>query len=286
MTELACLYDLIPLILPFECLKARFMQQALLGLILLAPLAAAMGVQVVNFRMAFFSDAISHSAFAGVALGLIAALDPQLTMLAFGVLVGLAIAALQRLSTLSSDTVIGVIFAAVVAFGLAVVSRDQNVARDIQRFLYGDILTIGGAQILGLLALFAVLTVFQAWGYNRLIYIGLNPTLAKAHRVPVAVYQYLFAALLALVVIFAVWAVGVLLVTALLIVPAAAGRNLARSAGAMFWWALVVAETSAVAGLIISAQDWARTATGATIILCAFAWFVVSAAAARLKNGR
>jgi len=286
MTELACLYALIPLILPFECLKARFMQQALLGLLLLAPLAAAMGVQVVNFRMAFFSDAISHSAFAGVALGLIAALDPQLTMLAFGVLVGLAIAALQRLSTLSSDTVIGVIFAAVVAFGLAVVSRDQNVARDIQRFLYGDILTIGGAQILGLLALFAVLTVFQAWGYNRLIYIGLNPTLAKAHRVPVAVYQYLFAALLALVVIFAVWAVGVLLVTALLIVPAAAGRNLARSAGAMFWWALVVAETSAVAGLIISAQDWARTATGATIILCAFAWFVVSAAAARLKNGR
>ncbi|HQP30073.1 MAG TPA: metal ABC transporter permease [Deltaproteobacteria bacterium] len=286
MTELACLYDIIPLILPFDCLQTRFMQQALVGLVLLAPLAAAMGVQVVNFRMAFFSDAISHSAFAGVALGLIVALDPQLTMLAFGVLVGLAIAVLQRLSTLSSDTVIGVIFAAVVAFGLAVVSRDQNVARDIQRFLYGDILTISDVQILGLLALFAVLTIFQAWGYNRLIYIGLNPTLAKAHRVPVAVYQYLFAALLALVVIFAVWAVGVLLVTALLIVPAAAGRNLARSAGAMFWWALVVAETSAVAGLIISAQDWARTATGATVILCAFAWFVLSAGAARWRNGR
>ena len=149
MTELACLYDIIPLILPFDCLQTRFMQQALVGLVLLAPLAAAMGVQVVNFRMAFFSDAISHSAFAGVALGLIVALDPQLTMLAFGVLVGLAIAVLQRLSTLSSDTVIGVIFAAVVAFGLAVVSRDQNVARDIQRFLYGDILTISDVQILG-----------------------------------------------------------------------------------------------------------------------------------------
>jgi len=286
MTELASLYDLIPLILPFECLQARFMQQALVGMILLAPLAAAMGVQVVNFRMAFFSDAISHSAFAGVALGLIASLNPQLSMLAFGVLVGLAIAALQRFSTLSSDTVIGVIFAAVVAFGLAVVSREQNVARDIQRFLYGDILTISDTQIMGLLALFAALTAFQAWGYNRLIYIGLNSTLAKAHHVPVAVYQYLFAALLALVVIFAVWSVGVLLVTALLIVPAAAGRNLARSAGAMFWWALVVAETSAVAGLVISAQDWARTATGATVILCAFGWFVLSAGAARLKNHR
>lgn len=278
------LYDLIPVLLPFEILQARFMQQALLGLVLLAPMAAAMGVQVVNFRMAFFSDAISHSAFAGVALGLIAAVNPQAAMLAFGVLVGIVITTLQRRSPLSSDTVIGVIFAAVIAFGLAVVSRDQNVARDLQRFLYGDILTIREGEVLGLALLLAGLMLFQAWGYNRMLYIGLNPILAKAHRVRVAAYQYLFAGLLALVVIFAVWAVGVLLVTALLIVPAAAGRNLARSAGAMFWWAIGVAETSAVAGLIVSAQDWARTATGATVVLCAFGWFVLSAGVAALRR--
>ncbi|OGR36954.1 MAG: ABC transporter [Desulfuromonadales bacterium GWD2_61_12] len=270
------LSSLIPLLLPFDAMQAPFMQQALLGLLLLAPLTAAMGVQVVNFRMAFFSDAISHSVFAGVALGLLFALNPQWTTAAFGVVVGLAIMALQRRSSLASDTVIGVFFSAVMAFGLAVVSRERNVARELMRFLYGDILTIDTTSLRWLALLFVVLLLFQFYSYNRLLYIGLNPLLAHAHRIEVARYQYLFAGLLALVVIFAVWAVGVLLVTALLIVPAATARNLARSAGAMFWWALLVSLSSAIVGLLISAQEWARTATGATIILVAFAWFVAS----------
>ncbi len=260
-------------LLPFECLQAPFMRQALLGLVLLAPMAATMGVQVVNFRMAFFADAISHSAFAGVAMGLIFAVNPQWSMLVFGLLVGVGIMAVQRRSSLSSDTVIGVFFSAVVAFGLAVVSRDRNAARDLQRFLYGDILTLDHDSLICLQILFAVIMLFQIWGYNRMLYIGLNPLLAEAHKVRVAAYQFVFAGLLSLVVIFAVWAVGVLLVTALLIVPAATARNLARSAGSMFWWALVVSLTSAVSGLLISAQDWARTATGATIILVACVWF-------------
>ena len=284
MIDLSSIYELIGRLLPFECLQTRFMQQAFLGLILLAPMAAAMGVQVVNFRMAFFSDAISHSAFAGVAIGLLASFNPDWTMPAFGLLVGLGIMAVQRRSTLSSDTVIGVFFSAVIAFGLAIVSRDRNVARDLQRFLYGDILTINDTEVVCLMVLFLVLLLFQAWGYNRLLYIGINPTLAKAHRVRVAGYQFAFAGLLSLVVIFSVRAVGVLLVTALLIVPAAAGRNLARSAGAMFWWALLVSFTSAVAGLIVSAQDWARTATGATIIIFAFFWFIFSAGVALVRG--
>ena len=284
MTDLTPIFHLISVILPFECLQQEFMQQSLIGLMLLAPMAAAMGVQVVNFRMAFFSDAISHSAFAGVALGLIFDADPHRTMPLFGLLVGLGIMAVLRNSSLSSDTVIGVFFSGVVAFGLAVVSRDRTVARDVQQFLYGDILTIGQADILWLTALFAALMLFQAWGYNRMLYIGLNPVLAEAHSVRVAAYQYTFAALLSLIVIFSVWAVGVLLVTAMLIVPAAAARNFARSAGSMFWWALLVSITSAVAGLILSAQDWARTATGATIILISFAWFILSTVVTRMRR--
>ena len=278
-------YEFLFRLLPFEVLQARFMQQALVGLLLVAPMAAAMGVQVVNFRMAFFADAIGHSAFAGVALGLIFAVSPSWTMPLFGLAVGLAIMALQRRSSLSTDTVIGVVFAAVMAFGLAMVSRDRNVARDLQRFLYGDILTIADPELLVLAVLFCAVMAFQAWGYNRLLYVGLNPVVAGVHRVPVATCQYLFAGLLALVVMFSVWAVGVLLVTALLIVPAAAARNFARSAGAMFWWSLLISATSAVAGLLISAQDWARTATGPTIVLCGFAWFLASQAASTLRRG-
>ncbi len=286
MIDLSCLYEGMAHVLPFDALRARFMQQALVGLILIAPMAAAMGVQVVNFRMAFFADAISHSAFAGVALGLILSVSAHWTMPLFAVLVGLCIMALQRRSALSSDTVIGVIFAAVMAFGLAMVSRDRAVARDMQRFLYGDILTISDAQILGLAALFLVVMAFQVCGYNRLLYIGLNPVVAEIHRVRVAFYQYAFAGLLALVVILSVWAVGVLLVTALLIVPAAAARNFARSAGSMFWWACLVSVTSAVSGLLISAQDWARTATGATVVLCSCVWFVASLPLARARGHR
>lgn len=102
---------------------------------------------MINFRMAFFSDAIGHSAFAGVALGIILAVPPRLAVPLFGVLVGLAIMAVRRKSDLSSDTVIGIVFSAVVAFGLAVVSRAEGVGRDMQRFLYGDILTITDGEI-------------------------------------------------------------------------------------------------------------------------------------------
>jgi zinc transport system permease protein len=284
MPDLSPLYALLAQLLPFDCLQARFMQQALLAMLLLAPMAAVMGIMVVNFRMAFFADAISHSAFAGVALGLIFSVDPNWTMPAFGLVVGLGIMILQRHSSLSSDTVIGVFFSAMVAFGLAIVSRDRSLARDLQRFLYGDILTISDGQILCLILLFLALMTFQTVSYNHLLYIGLNPALAQAHRIRVAVHQYLFAGLLALIVMFSVQAVGVLLVTALLIVPAAAARNVARTAGSMFWWALLISLTSAVAGLLISAQDWARTATGATIIIVACGWFLLSMIVSTLRR--
>ena len=284
MPDLAFLYTLMSWIFPFECMEARFMQQAILGLLLLAPMTASMGIQVVNFRMAFFSDAISHSAFAGVALGLLFAVDPHLSMPVFGILVGLCIVLVQRTSSLSTDTVIGVFFSAVIAFGLAVVSRDPSSTRNLQLFLYGDILTIGNTDIWFLIALFLVFFLYQSKAYNRLLYIGINPTLARTHRISVGFHQYTFAAFLSLVVMFSVWAVGVLLVTALIIVPAAAARNLARSAGSMFWWALVISLSSAVSGLILSAQDFAQTATGATIVLCSCLWFIVSAVVALFRR--
>ena len=284
MPDLSVLFELVGRLVPIESMQARFMQQAMVALLLLAPMAAAMGVHVVNFRMAFFSDAISHSAFAGVALGLLMGADVRLSMIAFGLAVGLAITAVSRRMRLSTDTVIGVFFAVVIAFGLAVVSRDRSVARDLQMFLYGDILTIGPAEVGWIALLFVVLMVFQVVAFNRLIYVGINPGLATAHRVPARLYQYVFAALLSLVVIVSVWAVGVFLVTAMLIVPAATARHLARSAAGAFWWALVVAETSAVAGLLISAEPWARTATGATVVLVSAVWFLVSALVGGLRR--
>ena len=285
MPDFSPVYTLIGL-LPLDCLQARFMQQALLGLLLLTPMAAVLGVEVINFRMAFFSDAIGHSAFAGVALGLILAVNPRLSMPLFGVLVGLAVMVVRRKSNLSADTAIGIVFSAVVAFGLAVVSRASGVARDMQQFLYGDILTISEGEIAFLGLLFLGMLLFQAVGYNRLLAIALNPVMARVHGIRVALWQYLFAGLLALVVMFSVWAVGVLLVTAMLIVPAATARNLARTAGGMFWWALLVGISSGFAGLTLSAQDWLATSSGATILLVSCCWFAASCVWAALRGHR
>ena len=262
--------------LPFECMKLRFMQEAFLGVLLTAPLAAAAGIQVVNFRMSFFSDAIGHSAFAGVALGLIFGLSPDLTMPLLALAIGIGIMAMKQRSALSSDTVIGVFFSAVVAFGLALVSRNPNVARDMQVFLYGDILTVTHNGLLYLFLLFCVFFVFQVFAYNRLNAIGIHEQLARTHRIHTAFYQYVYVALLSLVVIFSVKSAGVLLVTALLIVPAASARNLSKSSGMMFWISIIIGVCSGISGLLISAQPWAETASGATIVLCACVIFCIS----------
>lgn len=268
--------DWIGKLMPLESMQMRFMQTAMLGLILIAPMAALAGTQVVNFRMAFFSDAIGHSAFAGVAFGLLFALSPGITMPLLALIVGIGIMAVKQRSGLSTDTIIGVFFSAVVAAGLAVVSRYPQAARDMQMFLYGDILTISDTDIAVMVLLLIVFLLFQAFSFNKLICIGLNLQLAKAHRIRTAFYQYLFAALLSLVVILSVKAVGVLLVTAMLITPAAAARNLASSYGKMVWIAILISLFSAIAGLLLSAQEWMRTAAGATIVLCSCVFFCLS----------
>ncbi len=268
--------DWIGKLMPLESMQMRFMQTAMLGLILIAPMAALAGTQVVNFRMAFFSDAIGHSAFAGVAFGLLFAVSPGITMPLLALIVGIGIMAVKQRSGLSTDTIIGVFFSAVVAAGLAVVSRYPQAARDMQMFLYGDILTISDTDIAVMVLLLIVFLLFQAFSFNKLICIGLNLQLAKAHRIRTAFYQYLFAALLSLVVILSVKAVGVLLVTAMLITPAAAARNLATSYGKMVWIAILISLFSAIAGLLLSAQEWMRTAAGATIVLCSCVFFCLS----------
>ncbi|MDR1535161.1 MAG: metal ABC transporter permease [Planctomycetota bacterium] len=286
MPDLADVYRAMGTLLPFEFLQPRFMRQSLLGLLLLSPMTAAMGVQVVNLRMAFFSDAISHSAFAGVALGLTLAVNPRFSAIVLALLIGLGVTFCHRRIRLSGDSVIGVFFSGVVAAGLAAASRDRAIARSVQAFLYGDILTIGDSEIFVLAAALPITLAFQYFAYNRMLYLGLDPVLAGAHGVKVGAWQYIFAGLLSFTAIFSVWSVGVFLVTAMLVVPAAAARNLAASAGGMFWWALLISLSSSVAGLAVSAQDWAGTATGATIVLAALIWFGLSLLPILLRGAR
>jgi len=276
------LVDLLAVILPFDWLEPTFMRRALVGLVLIAPACATMGVQVVSFRMAFFSDAISHSAFTGVALGLILSVDPRFSMIGFGVLVGCGVLFFARKSELSTDTVIGVFFAAVVALGIVIVSARRGLGRYFEGVLFGDILAINRMDLWIILGLFLTVAFFQWIGFNRMLLLALNPPLAHSRGIRAMPWEITYGILLALLVMVTLRAVGLLLVTALLVVPAATARNLARSARGLFWWASLIAAISAVLGLYLS-YAWG-SATGATVILVAVALFVGSFGYRLFKN--
>ena len=259
------IYRLIDFILPFEWARYMFMKRALLAIILIAPMCAAMGVPATSFRMIFFSSAISHSVFAGVALGILIGIDPRVSMVLFGILIGLGIINVRRRSELAYDTVIGVFFAFTVALGIVIISARPGMMRTLDVIIYGDILTISNPEILLFFVLFVATFAFLGYSYNRLMLKGINDWLASAHGVRTKYYDYAFAALLAIVITASIRAVGLLLVTAMLVVPAGAGRNLARSARQQFWFSMLTGTISGVAGLIVSSY-W-NTATGATIIL-------------------
>ncbi|HOA73068.1 MAG TPA: metal ABC transporter permease [Phycisphaerae bacterium] len=261
-----------------------FMHRAIIECILIAPMCAAMGVKVVNFRMAFFSDAISHSAFAGVAFGFLLhdaitrfSFDPRIAMVIFGVMVGLGIAMVRRRTDLSNDTVIGVFFSTVVAIGIAIITAFPKHSAEFPKYLYGSILTLDDADLYVSALLAVGMLVFMLLSFNPLMLIGLNSELAHSRRIRVRLYDYLFAMLLALVIMTLIRTAGILLVTAMLVVPAAAARNLARSVSGMFWWATLIALISSVAGTLVSFSDaLSYVGTGAVIVLAAAVIFAVS----------
>lgn len=277
-----------------------FLQHALLGLVILSPLCAMIGIQVVNFRLAFFSEAVGHSVFTGIALGSVlnvllgATTDStrelvmQISMIGFAILVATGITAYRRVTNLSSDTIIGIFSATIVALGLAVIAFLINTGRVppqgiYQTLLAGNILTISPSELVGLIAFFVVALVVEFFAYNRLMFIGLNPELAETRGINVALYEYLFSALLAVVVMFSIQWVGVLLVTALLVIPAAAARNFARTAGAVFWIAVVISLVASVGGLVLS--DLFSTTTGATVIISMTTVFLLSTVYRQVRGG-
>ena len=261
-----------------------FMHKAVLACILIAPMCAAMGVKVVNFRMAFFSDAISHSAFAGIAFGFVLHqvvtsfyFDPRIAMVLLGVIVGLSIAWVRRRTDLSNDTVIGVFFSTVVAIGIAIITATSRFEQQFSRYLYGDILTLDAVDLYLAALLAIVVFVFMLISFNSLMLLGMNDELAHSRGIRVQWYEYLFSMLLALVIMVLIRIAGILLVTAMLVVPAATARNLARSVGGMFWWAMLIALLSSVVGTMISFSDrFGNVGTGAVIVLAAAVMFAMS----------
>ncbi|MDH3976219.1 MAG: metal ABC transporter permease [Deltaproteobacteria bacterium] len=267
------IYNFMGILFPFDWLSHDFMKRALLATLFVAPAAAAMGIHVVNFRMSFYSDAISHSAFTGVALGILAGIDPVVTMVFFGLFVGSIIVKVRKKTDLSVDTIIGVAFSTSVALGIVIISAKRGLTRNLHSFIYGDVLAVSEGEIVLMALLALAVLLFAVYLYNHLILMAINGEVAKTKGVPTTLYEYIFSILLALVVCLCIRVVGILLVTALIIVPAAVGRILSKNVASLFWYSMAAALLASVTGLVIS-YYW-DTATGATMVLvCAVLFFL------------
>ena len=231
---------------------------------------------VVSSRMAFFSDAVAHSTLAGVALGLLLSLDNPVTlMVGVAIVVALIIASLRQVTTLGLDTLLGVAMAGSLAAGLLLYHKAQGYT-GLHNYLFGQVSLLGPTDMWALVfnAVIAI-AVGARWG-NRFLLLAVSRPLAQARGISVARYEFLLIVLLGLVVSLSVRAVGLLLVNALLIVPAATSRNLARSVRGMFWGSVAVALFSGLCGLFVG--DYLKLPPAPTIVVVAVILFIVSQA--------
>ena len=261
--------------LPFEWAHYVFMENALLAVLLVTPLFALMGTMVVSNRMVFFTDVLGHSALTGIAIGVLLGFqDPVLPMLLLAVLLSVGVNLLKNMTRASMDTVLGVLFAFIVALGIVILSRRGGFAK-YTGYLIGDILTVTPAQIGWLLAIAAAVMVYWLAAGNAMIFTSISSSLARSRKVNTFWVETSFTLLLALVVILSIRLAGILIINSLLVLPAAAARNISRNMRAYTAWAVLISLFSGISGLIVSFY-WG-TASGATIVLFAAACYSVSA---------
>lgn len=286
--------------------------RAALAVLLVSAACGLVGALVVGNRMAFFSDAMAHTAFAGVAAGLLAIIlatgarsardaDPHLwvvplVMVGIGVAVGSGIAFVRERTGLTNDTVIGVFFAGAIGFGAMFFPpiRDR-IGLDPDSFLFGSPITISDPELIALFALTAITAVMVGLKYNSWVFATFNPSLARSRGLWVRANNYLFIVLLALLVNLSVKAVGVLLINALLVVPAAAAANLAKNLRQMFWLTLGGSVIAGLAGNEISSRfeiplssrpnDTLQFAPGGTIVVLCVGWFFLTVLWAAVRGG-
>ena len=274
------IYSIMDAILPLEALQFSFMKNAFLAILLLTPLLGLLGTMAVNQQMAFFSDALGHSALTGIGLGIVLGVSNDLlSMIVFGVVWAVLICRIKQTGATSTDTVISVFSSTSIAAGLLILSRGGGFAK-YSSLLIGDVLAVTPGDLVWLLIALVVGVVLWMQMYNSLLLTSVNESLARSRGVRTRLTECAFVVLVAVAVMLAIKWVGVMLINALLILPAAAGRNLARNSRQHALWSVLIALGSGVAGLL-SAYAW-DTSAGAAIVLYAAVCYALSLAARSL----
>ena len=276
------IYALMDTLLPFEWLHYTFMKNALIAIVLLTPLFGMLGTMAVDNKMAFFSDALGHSALTGIAIGVVLGWQSQMSaMLLFGLIWAVLITFVKHHSKMSADTIISVFSSTSIALGLVILAHGGGFAK-YSTLLIGDVLAVTPQDLLYLLIALVCGVVLWAVMYNALLLTGINVSLAQSRGIRTKLTEYAFAVLLAVAVMLAIRWVGVMLINALLILPAAAGRNLAKNARQHAVISVLIALICGIAGLL-SAYYW-DTSAGAAIVLYAAAAYGASLGIRTLRN--
>ena len=260
--------------LPFELLHWDFMKNALLALLLLAPLFGLLSTMIVTGRMSFFSDALGHSAFTGIAIGCICGLAPTAVAVAFSVAFALLFSWVRSRSNQAADTLIGVFSSTAVALGIFIATLGGGSFPKYNKYLIGDVLSVTPAEI-GVLAIVLLsVAVFWVLFGNRLVLVSIHPQLASSRGLKVKTTQTIFTVCIAVVVTLAINWVGLLMLNSLLVLPAASARNVSKNLRQYHGFSVLFALTASLLGLVISYHLGAST--GAAISLCLAAIFSVS----------
>ena len=236
-----------------EMLQWQFMCNALLAILIMGPLFGMMSTMVVTGRMSFFSDALGHSAFTGIAIGCLCGMTmPIWAAVIFSLVFSLLFSFVRSRSNQAADTLIGVFSSAAVALGIFVATLGGGSFTKYNKYLIGDILSITPGEI-GLLAL-VLLGVLILWVLlsNRLTLTVVHPQLASSRGIPIGLGQTLFSAAIALIVTLTISSVGLLILNSLLVLPGASARNVAKNMRQYHGYSVLFALLSGVTGLVVS----------------------------------
>ena len=269
--------------LPIEMLSWDFMKNALLAILLMAPLFGLLSTMIVTGRMSFFSDALGHSAFTGIAIGAICgAAAPIWVAVLFSVVFALLFSYVRSRSNHAADTLIGVFSSTAVALGIFVATLGGGSFTKYNKYLIGDILSVTPGEI-GMLALTLIaVVVFWVVCSNRLTLVNIHPALASSRGVNVALTQTVFTTAIAVVVTLSISSVGLLILNSLLVLPAAAARNVAKNLQQYHLFSVLFALGSGIAGLTVS-YYWGAS-SGAAISLCLALIFAVTFAFRKVRG--
>lgn len=251
-----------------------FIWRALLAGMGLVLIAGPLGCFIVWRRMAYFGDALSHSALLGVSVGVLLGISINISTIMVALLMAVLMLVMQKRRQLGQDTLLGIFSHTALALGLIVLSFLENVRVDLMAYLFGDILTVSNAQLwfIGVMVMLVLTTLLLIW--RPLLSIAVDEDMARVEGVNVGLISMIYLLMLALLVAIAMKIVGILLITAMLIIPAATARQFARTPAHMVLLASALGLVAVVLGLAMS-LNW-DTPTGPSMIIVASALFILS----------